>query len=232
MLAYLSSVGWPRKGLWDGSWAGADVARTYSEFGGSWLGRGPLVALVGAGAGAKARTTRLPPVWVASNALAHVAKSQRTWSRRLCVGHLSSRIARRPARYYAMWPTSCARNGRGSRRSSRKARSTCCRIWTSPSSTAASCIARMRSTRPSFKQIPVFLFGWEAPFFCPGQISDRAARSSGQGWPQGHRAAARHAPLTAASKARPSARPGVIVAKGTRELCTRARCGDSIGLHG
>jgi hypothetical protein len=61
----------------------------------------------------------------------------RAWSRPRCAKRSFSPIARRPARRCGMWLTSCGRNGRSSPRSSTRARPTCWRTWTSPSSTAA-----------------------------------------------------------------------------------------------
>jgi putative transposase len=63
-------------------------------------------------------------------------RASRAWSRPRCVRRSFSPIARRPARPCGMWPISCGRNGRSSRRSSTRARPTCWRTWTSLPSTA------------------------------------------------------------------------------------------------
>ena len=78
------------------------------------------------------------------NALSYVARTQQSMVAAALRQAFIQPDRRRPARRCVMWPTSCDRNGRSWRRSSRTARPMCCRTWTSPSNTARRCTAQTR----------------------------------------------------------------------------------------
>jgi len=73
-------------------------------------------------------------------------RRSRAWWRRPCARPSSSQTAPRPARGCGMWPTSCGRNGRSSRRSSMTARRMYCPSWIFPSHIGARFTAPIRSS--------------------------------------------------------------------------------------
>jgi putative transposase len=69
-----------------------------------------------------------------------------------------------------------------------------------------------------------FFVRQEAPFFCPGRIPNRAARSSGQAWPSGHR--------KAAPSGLDGCEHGAPLRPAGQDTCAPVLCDDRIWRHG